>query len=88
MAKRKTPARTPAPERPFTLRRGLLYHGGHLLAVPPLLVSLCLARAGLERTSCSSSLPPAVGQRILRIGTYLVARATLPYIGGHTDEPA
>jgi hypothetical protein len=94
MAKRKGATRREAAENAFTLRRGLLYRGGHVLAVPPLLVSLCLARAGLERDFSSKTLPRAVGERILRIGAYLAARATLSQEhpsaipGGGNDEPA
>lgn len=94
MAKRKGAARRETSEDTFTLRRGLLYRGGHLLAVPPVLVSLCLAQAGLERDFSPKTLPRAVGERILRIGAYLVARATLSQEclsaipEGGNDEPA
>ena len=85
--------RTDKPESRFDTRRGLLYKGGRLLAVSPLLVALCLNQACLPPILSKRVLPTPVGNRIVRIATFLNARLALgdfqqvANLGG-TDERA
>lgn len=80
-------------ESRFDLHAGRLHLGGRLLGVPPLLVALCLAQAGLSLAASQRALPTHVGNRIVRLATFLKARLALfgsgkvAFLGG-TDERA
>ena len=65
------------PKSRFDTRGGRLYKQGRLLGVSPLLVALCLFQAGLPLAPSKHSLPTPVGNRIVRLATFLDARRTL-----------
>lgn len=78
VAKRSTTKRRKAePVSRFDTRSGRLYKRGRLLCVSPLLVALCLFQAGLPLSPARQAVPAPVGNRIVRLATFLDARLAL-----------
>lgn len=78
MARRMATKRTrDKAEGRFDTRGGLLYLRGRLLCVPPLLVALCLFQAGLPLDPARQAIPAHLGNRIVRLATFLDARLAL-----------